>query len=342
MAMLFIVLVVAPGTVAQGAGIEPRAQPPRLDLGTLRVGTRVEADFLVYWNERAKGDVSTRIELPAFVKKLRSHSDVDDDFGDRTRVWVEIDTRKARASAGKVEVKRNGRLATLPIRCVVLPRDPVSPRVLVVETPFTGYSTSIPKEFDGWRRVVDTGKLEVHYLSEPQKGASVLPVRLLQRVDVVLVGSGGIVRLTESDRSLLHGFICGGGRVLLSASMFYGDSVKQANRVLEPFGLKMPAKEGRHGIAFEFEGEDIRKHALTRSVKAIKMIRPTPTLVSSQGQVLVRVPEDENLAIIAIARTESGGEVITVGAPIFWHWAGKAPGNVRLLRNLLTRRRATR
>jgi hypothetical protein len=40
---------------------------------------------------------------------------------------------------------------------------------------------------------------------------------------------------------------------------------------------------------------------------------------------------------VAYARTQSGGEVVTIGVSLWWDWLRRSPGNERLLRNLLVR-----
>jgi hypothetical protein len=320
---------------------EPEPQPVDVDFGTLRQDTRVESNFVVFWHDQSKVGKQAKVEPPPFVQVLRTKHGEHVRRGLYTRVWFAIATKKAGALKGSFRVVCDGSTARVPVKAVVLPRSPLSTRVLIANTPFSAFSSSDSSKYAAWRRVVDTGKLEVHYLNAPDKGP-VLSVELLQRVDVVLVARSGLLKLTDGDVKLLQGFVSGGGRLVVAADYFFRatrllGSVTKANELLIPFGLQMDNEELGGGV--EAGEDDIVKHALTEKVETVKVHRPTPTRVidPKRAQKLVKVfPE---WAFIALSRTESGGEIVALGKSLWWHWAAEAPDNSRLLRNLLTRKR---
>lgn len=318
-------LVLRAHAPAQG---EPEPQPRDVDLGTLRQHTRVESNFLVFWHDKSKVHKPAKVEPPPFARVLLAKHGEHSHHGAFTRVWFAITTEKAGALKGSFSVVCEGKTAKVPVEAVVLPRSPLSTRVLVADTPFDAYSASASSEFAAWRRVVDTGKLEVHYLNAPAKGP-VLSVDLLQRVDVVLVGKSGLLKLTEGDVALLQGFVSGGGRLVVAADRFYRGTVTKANELLIPFGLQMDDEEPTGGAKFEAVEDDIVEHALTKKVEAIKVHRPTPTRIvhPKRAQKLVKVFPER--AFIALSRTESGGEIVALGKSLWWHWAADAPGNAR-------------
>ena len=128
--------------------------------------------------------------------------------------------------------------------------------------------------------------------------------------------------------------------VVLFANAFFVGTTKAANRVCEPFGLEMIDREPRMDPRTKIEAEEIHRHPLTVGVAGIVVKRPSPTVVNDEAvaRPLVDLPAlGSERPFVAYARTQSGGEVITVGNSLWWVWVGEAPGNERLLRNLLVR-----
>jgi len=185
----------------------------------------------------------------------------------------------------------------------------------------------------------------VSYLSPGPTGTRVLSADQLQKVDVVLLGETGLCQLTEADVSLLHGFVCGGGRVVVAANRFFRGTIPKSSAVVAPFGLKMEDVEPPAGIGvFELTGEAVHEHALTAGVGTIVARRPSPTIITDRerGRPLVRFTDEDELMFVALATTESGGEVVTLGVSLWWSWISQHEDNARLLRNLLTRTRKAR
>lgn len=319
--------------------VAARLQPDVTALGTLRKGTRVESNIIVFWNDPATKAEKAVIEPPAFIRILRSSTRAHPQHGMMTRVWFAIDTSKLGAHDGQIDIRYGDAKIKAPVSAVVLPNDRLSPRVLVAETPFEGYSTSTSTTFDAWRHLVATKKLEVHYIGTPKSGEHVLRAEDVSRVDVLLLGESSLIQLTESDVSLVQGFVCGGGRVIVTASSFFVGTVPAANKVLRPFGLQMNTDRGRGNL--QALDEDLAKHPLTAKVESITARTPCGTRIegAQSGQVLVNMPGE--LAFVALARSAAGGEVVTIGTSLWWKWIGEAKGNSRLLGNLLARPRRT-
>jgi len=303
----------------------------------------VEANFVIFWNDKAKAGKPAEIKSSPFIQTLRSKADEHPNFGALTRVWVRVETKETGSLDGSISVQCGGATVKVPVQATVLPQEPLSSRVLVAETPFDGYSAGASSAFAAWRRVVDTGKLEVHYLNQPEKGP-VLPVSLLEKVDVVLMGQSCLLGMTKEDVNLLQGFVCGGGRVVMAADCFFRGSVAKANEVLTAFGLRMDDVEPSGAADFVIGEDHITKHSLTSKVVSLRVSRPTPTTITDprRATTLVRVSAFPDRAFIALSRTESGGEVVALGQSLWWSWLKEDQGNVRLLRNLLTRKRKDR
>ena len=333
-------LLLGSGLVAQ---VEPaprsrvRSQPDRIDLGRLYVGARVETSFAIFWGDPACADQAAELTLPPFVELRQQHTVADERYGARTEVGLLVHTGRSGDWQGAVAVRCGGRAFEVPITAVVLPASPIATRVLVADAPFVSDSTSDGRIFDAWRKIVETGKLEVNYLTAPAAGEDVLDVALLGRVDVVLLSQTSLTRLTPGDIRLVQGFVCGGGRVLIAASTFWDGTVDQANEVMEPFGIRMRDVEGPVGATFVATEDEIVDDPLTDGVEKVEVHRPSPTVISDETRARALVKFSERDAFIALAHTGTGGEVIAIGNAIWWSWASARPDNARLLRNLLVR-----
>jgi hypothetical protein len=328
-ALMLAAVLAAPVLAQQAAG--PVAQPSDLLFGTLHQGATVQADFEVTWPGEAKAE-DVKITPPTSVRLLRATTS-----GTQTKVWITVATTVVGACQGDITVSWREHKVAVPVQAVVLPSVPGASRVLVADSPWEADSSTDSSAFAAWRRVVDSGKLEVSYLLAPASGP-VFSVEQLQRTTVVLVGTYSLLALQPEDLQLLHGFVCGGGRVVVAANAFFVGTVGRANALLTPFGLRMQDQEPEFGKWFEAAAGDIAAHPLTAKVESVRVTRPSPTLLVDAGaQALVKLPVFRDAAFIAVAGTASGGEIIALGQSLWWNWLDASPHNERLLRNLLTR-----
>jgi hypothetical protein len=221
----------------------------------------------------------------------------------------------------------------------VLPRTPGQPRVLVASSPWDSQTTDDDARYEPWRRLVASGKLQCHYVVAPRDGHWIDP-EVLQQVDVVLLGESCLRDLDPDSTTLLRGFVCGGGRLVVCASPFYAGTVAKANDVLLPFGVRMSGAELASVDEFDTDDGDVAAHPLTAGVARLRFQRPGPSeLVGDGAEALVWFDFGTRQPVVAFRRTESGGEVVTLGMPLWWTWIAMAPDNERLLRNLLSRTR---
>lgn len=305
-----------------------RAAPPGLRFGQVHEGSVVQAAFALEWPAGTTG--ALEVEAPPTVRVLRRSDD---------ELVVAIATVRSGPVDGSILLRRGKATLEVPVQGIVLAPMPGQSRVLAVGAPWSASTTGDLATFAPWLRVVETGKLECHYVVEPTDGR-VIDVGLLQRIDVVLIAETGLLSLTEGDRRLLQGFVCGGGRLVVCASPFFAGTIAAANELVEPFGLRMDAEQSVDGEPHEVAGAGIAEHQLTARVRALRVRKPSPTaLLDARARPLVLAPElFGDRPVVAIARTASGGEVVTLGCPLWWLWVGEAPDNAVLLRNLLTRR----
>ena len=225
----------------------------------------------------------------------------------------------------------------------VRPQMPRLTRLLVVETPYSRFSTGDADLFEIWRDLVEGAHLDVHYL-DVRPGGPVLREIDLAKFDVVLLGMEGLIGLSDPDIDRLKRFTERGGRTILAANRFFVGTVARANQLLVPYGLRMTDTEPRERPEFDLGAAEIAKDPLTRGVKSLYFHRPSPVEVtqSQKGRILVAAPTYPGKGYIAVARADRG-EIVALGESLWWYWLsqGRAKGaeNAALLRNLLEKTR---
>ena len=310
-------------------------QPNALRFGSVRGGATVEGSVRIFRETANSSGLTIKVEPPGFVR-------VDDikvgsqDYGGNVRGFCDlsfsIDTERAGDYSGEVRVEIGRERIAIPVRATVRPQMPNLTRVLVVETPFSKFSTGDATDFDPWLNLVKEGHFDVHYLGA-KRGMPVLP-----KID--LLGMEGLCGLHVSDIMSLKDFMDRGGRTILAANAFFVGTVGKANELLVPYGLRMTDTEPRGQNEFDLGAADITDHLLTEGVKTLYFHRPSPVEVTDKqnGKVLVAAPGYPGAGFVAVARAGQG-EVIALGESLWWNWlAGDKPAgsdNAVLLSNLL-------
>lgn len=269
---------------------------------------------------------------------LRQWNEANDLHGCWTTVRFAISKTQPGAVSGEFTLRRGERTARVRLRASVLPADMFRHRILVLDSPFSGQSTTDGSHHDGWRRVVAQGQLAVEYLSGTE-----LDVAELARADAVLVAEDALRTLRDRDIARLHGFICGGGRVVVSANRFFVGTVDQANKIIEPFGLRMDdAEPSSDSARRELDDWFIIPSEFTANIDTVSISRPSPTHLTNPTTAIPLVRLNEEDLFAAIARTPNGGGVATLGTSLWWAWVGENTGNEKLLLRVLTHDLKTR
>lgn len=314
-----------------------KVQPAVIDLGVVATGATVEASFGVFWSDVALAKEKAEVEPPPGVKVLEVRTGKYDDRA-LTQVEFELDTATARVVEASFTVCCGGEQVKVPLRAAVVVMPEGGSRVLVAETPFETFSTADPAVLDGWRKVVADARLDVDYRLV-RRGRATFDVGALGRVDVVLAAEAALLDLDDGQVAKLHGFVCGGGRVIVCADAFFVGTVRGGNRLAEAFGLALRDREPPPGRKFVAEGDGVRKHPLTAGVGRIEAERPVAIEVfeAERAAVLLTLDAPGEPVFAAVASTPSGGEIAVVGKSLWWNECGKSPGFARLVRNLLSR-----
>ncbi len=324
-----------------------QVQPDRLPLGVLRVGAIAEASLRIFVEGDDPKGLVPNIKAPAAVKVLKEHVGVEN-FGKEDiivyDVVLAIDTAKAIKLSGDLEVEVGKQRVRIPISVQVRQPEPGLTRILIVESPFDKYSTSDASLFYAWLGVAASAKLDPQYLLTDDKKPVLRDIDL-SKIDVVVMAESGLFHAQETDRKRLTEFVKKGGRLVVSADAFYRGSVAKANELVAPFGLRMVDDEPRGLNDFEVGGEDIAKDPLTKGIERLRLRRFSPTAITDKkkAKVLVAAPTYPDQGLVAVARLEGGGEVITLGNSLWWAWIGRTENqesdNARLWQNLVTRPR---
>lgn len=321
-------------------------QPDRLVIGTVYTGSIVEASFRVF---EAGNNAAIKLEVkaPSFVKVLHKATEAHqfgkgNDFvvGD---VEFAIDTAKAGEHKGDFEVTLGATKFKIPVSAKVKDRKAGKVRLLVAETPFHGTATSDGGMFKEWTDLVDSVALDVSYLLT-HNGKSVLRDLDLSKYDCLFLPASALVFLTDADVKKARAFAEKGGRVVVAANSFMVGSVKQANKVLDGYGLEMQDIESNDWkkMGVTLGRDELAPKLRNTGVKSLEFFRASPIMVTdkAKAQVLARAVGvgKEGDGFVASAKVGKG-EVIAIGQSLWWNWIhkerAKESDNARFLRWLL-------
>ena len=151
-------------------------QPNALKFGSVRVGATVEGSVRIFRETANSSGLAIKVEPPGFVRvediKIGSQ-----DYGGNIRGFCDlvfsIDTQRAGDYSGEVRVEIGRERFAIPVSATVRPQMPNLTRVLVVETPFSKFSTGDATDFDPWLDLVRQGHFDVHYLGSQARDACV-------------------------------------------------------------------------------------------------------------------------------------------------------------------------
>lgn len=326
-----------------------QVQPDRLSLGTVYIGSTVEASFMVYeagQNANIKFDVTA----PKFVKVLDKTTEART-FGKGNNfvcgiVQFSIDTSAEGELSGTIEMTLGKTTAKLPVSATVKKRRPGLSHVLIVETPFDCYSTKDGTMFDAWTNLVAKSPLDVSYLLV-QKGKPVLRDLDLGKFDCVFLAESGLYSLTADDVKRARAYAEKGGRVVVTANYFFRGTVAKANEVLEGYGLALRDEEARGGQKNDvvLGKGDLDERLVKAGIESAHFFRASPAVVTDakKARVLARaVGVGEPGDAFVVVGKAGKGEVIAIGQSLWWNWISeqraKGSDNPKLLRWLLVPR----
>lgn len=369
-ALAILVLVVVWGLHAAAplpSTIAWRVQPDNFPVGTVLQNSHVEMSLGILsgikpapmptftarlprfmkpaaeWSVRRFRDVAAQIQMhirvdpPDFVEFERSQVASHISQGPFAVISFRLKTRSPGDLHGNLVVHLSGPKfgqtnIIVPLSGKVVASASTNTRAaLIVETPYTCYSTENGHEFNPLgllnSRLANRGVRVDFYRKLP---------RSLLTYDTILLAGDEMALLDPVGERRLKEFVACGGRLILAANSFYGYTVPKANGLLGSYGLQIIDTEARGTVS----NSVVTLDRFTSAVTNVDFFRPSPITVTDgrQGKLLVET-EDRLNGYVAVSRQAGRGEVIVLTQSLWWMWIGADPGkvdNLRLFENLLT------
>src|SRR5262249_25978469 len=120
-------------------------QPDSLKFGSVRVGATVEGSVRIFREGQNASGLAIKVEPAAFVRveDIRVGSQkYGADIRGYCDIWLSLDTRRAGDYSGALHVEIGRQRVAIPVSVTVRPQMPHLTRLLVVQTPFSRFSTS--------------------------------------------------------------------------------------------------------------------------------------------------------------------------------------------------------
>ena len=270
--------------------------------------------------------LSLKIEVPGFatVKNVRLGRRGADRPGDvGCFVTLALDTKLAGRHMGNVKARLGDQEASVPVVASVAAAEAGRTKVLVISSGFGSYSHRANDNLP-WFDLVRQAKLDVSYMESPNvpigKGPPVtgnlspLPEELA-RYDVILLADGGVVFLNANTSLMMGQFADAGKRVILMASPAMGETVLQANRILDPMGMQMVDWdiEGPEPGYPRIETTRLEPDRLLDGVTKLTTFRPASIKISdpTKAKILAYFPGSRD-GFVAVSR-HGKGEVVAIG-----------------------------
>lgn len=145
----------------------------------------------------------------------------------------------------------------------------------------------------------------------------------LQKYQRIVLNWGSLCGIWTEDVQRLHNFVEDGGRLIIWANLFLSGSIDSANRIVRPYGLEMLDTECRRGVNIDILDEHLVtdwQRALLQGVRRLSFGRTSPIISQNPDSMLIRNPDDETVAFVAMAK--ENGEVILIGQSLLLGYIG--------------------
>jgi hypothetical protein len=276
-----------------------------------------------------------RVEPPDFVELERTQVAEHVTQGPFAVLTFRLKTRGTRDLHGNLVVHLTGGTigqtnVSVPLRVKVISSNAPNPRaVLIVETPYDCYSTGNGRDFEplaGLNSRLAARNVRVDFCRQ-------LPRSPLS-YDTILLSGAELSALDQVKERQMRTFVTDGGRLILAANHFFGNTVRNANRLLGPYGMQIIDTE-----AWKVTNSPVAPDLLTSVVTNVDFFRPSPITITDRAQGKLLVTTQDGLSgYVAVSRQRGRGEVIVLTQSLWWSWIQADPAkadNVRLFENLL-------
>ena len=274
------------------------------------------------------------MEAPEFLKVRRQEWTNHSFRGAFASLWLTATATRPGTNDGIIRVTLTAtgyetHTLEIPVHWRVVDSSPQG-SVPITSTPFHRFATQDGRDFE------PLGKVST-WLAE--RGVRVdclesLP-KQLDDWQVLLLGTDTLVNLNEAGQRRVQITGRRGGRLVLSADAFDDTKSSQANRVLQPFGLRLGSRDAGMGMTADRLLED----PFTAGVTSLEFWRPTCITVTdpAQAHLLATTADSPQCGFLAVSREGNRGEIVVLAQSLCSHWIKPESGTnqSRVLQRLL-------
>ena len=274
---------------------KPAAQPEEMSFGTIYASSVVEAHLVLHGTTMV-----TSLTTPEWVKL----DDAQFDDSGRYNIDITADTTTVGTHKGEMRFQTDIGELKMPLSISVIKSPAPRKKVLWISTPFDAFKGSSTAPID---ELIREHNLDFDFTQR-------IPSDLKKYQCIVLNGHSLVCDIWTEDVRRLHNFVEGGGRLIIWANYFYRGSVDSANRIVRRYGLEMLDTECYRAVNINILDEHLVtdwQRALLQGVRRLSFGRTSPIISQNPASMLIRNPDDETVAFVAMAK--ENGEVILIG-----------------------------
>ena len=302
---------------------KPGLQPDHLDFGTVYQGSIIDASFMIKNCEKILS-----VKAPPWIIIGKKSEGIELSFARICEVQLQVNTFQPGSFKGSIDISTEKGKVSLPVSVVIRNYPEPCCKVAVFVTPFSSQSTQNGSDFNAMTQLMMENFVDINYLENFPKD--------LARFDTLILAEDAYWKLSRRKIKAIEKFLKKGGKLIVFADYFFGDSVRKANSIVYRYGL--------HLLLTEYPGEVIvEEHSIvpcsfTKGVKRLRFFRPSPVIATSpKAKILVRVPNNKARGFVAVSKAEGKGLVVVIGESLWWSNLsdGISYDNGKLLINIL-------
>jgi hypothetical protein len=291
-------------------------KPLPLELGLTYEGALVEGALLVGEAQEIKGTYIDQIDgtdIVTFGNPVVTPSGI--------RVLVRVNTQKlgTHVILGAVETDKGN--CPLQLSIEIREGPPPGGSCLFVESPYKPWSSFL---------FLEGLRLMTRHLQVQVNAADYLPGDL-SCYNTLIVSGIGLEALTKAQ-FVLDNYLEEGRRVIILADSFPQGSVGHANRLVQPYGIRIGAQDYGEIVC---DNRYIGKHQVTKNVTILRMFRAVPVTTCAPAELLVINPNQPHEGFVACSGPSKNLYVIGISTLDRMVCTGWPFHNAQLFANLL-------
>ena len=294
--------------------------PPWFDFGKVYINSKVDASCKI--NDGEIIDITSK---PSWI--IINHLSTD---------WFgfSVDTGSIGDYSGTLIIETTAGDINVDVKVTIRSTPVPTTKMLVLDTPFHRYSTSNPEVFKTMTDVMDSGLVNVSYVSTENLGDHDLSIMKIEDYDVVLLAQGGL-SYVRANVDYLKDYVNKGGCLIVCADSFWATSIENANLILNDFNLSIRDEE----YGYEVFITDFAHHPITSGVSQLRLLRPSPVEALSAEAIILAHPlgVPENEGVLAVSGQK--GKIIALGNSLWWYFLnwGENYDNAKIFLNIFWR-----